>query len=222
MSKRTLLIFVIPLILCLVGTFILLKLNQNTSTKSSPIAEITGQTNFLILQVDSLESESPEILAIWTILIRVDEPTYVVFKHISPESIVNSETKDTQISLELDAEGLPNDLFSQSIQKINLDIDSYFLLDAQGISALMSKYTGQELLVEGPLDDIALTQVCSKLSQTGQKNVAQVDWNGLIPLHMRTNLSFETFATIWEKLTRSNSAPYCEIIFLPSENQTTP
>jgi hypothetical protein len=204
MSKRTLLIFVIPLILCLVGTFILLKLNQNTSTKSSPIAEITGQTNFLILQVDSLESESPEILA------------------ISPESIVNSETKDTQISLELDAEGLPNDLFSQSIQKINLDIDSYFLLDAQGISALMSKYTGQELLVEGPLDDIALTQVCSKLSQTGQKNVAQVDWNGLIPLHMRTNLSFETFATIWEKLTRSNSAPYCEIIFLPSENQTTP
>jgi hypothetical protein len=222
MSKHKLLIFVIPLILCLAGTFLLLKLNQNPSTKVTPITEIAGQTNFLLFQVDSLKSEAPELISIWAILIQVEEPTYVVFKRIAPGSIANTQTKDTQISFALEDGDLPVNFFSQSIQKLNLDIDSYFLLDTQAILALINDYTGQAVFSEGVVDDPVLTQVCSKLGQAEQNPASQIEWNNLIPLHMRTNLSFETFATIWEDLTRSKSAPHCEIINFTSENQTTP
>ena len=222
MSKRTILIFVIPLILCLAGTFLLLKLNQDPTTKVTPITEISGQTNFLLFQVDSLKSETPELISIWAILIQVDEPNYVVFKRISPELIANTQTQDTQISFALEDGNLPVNFFSQSIQKLNLEIDSYFLLDTQALLALINNYTGQDVFPEGFVDATVLTQICSKLGQAEQNPANQIEWNNLIPLHMRTNLSFETFATIWETLTRSKSAPYCEIISLPSENQTTP
>jgi len=222
MSKGKLLIFVIPLILCLAGTFLLLKLNQDPTTKVTPITEIAGQTNFLLFQVDSLKSEIPELISIWAVLIQVDEPTYVIFKRISPDSIVNTETKDTQISFTLEDGDLPGNFFAQSIQKLNLDIDSYFLLDTQAISALINDYAGQAVFSEGVVDGTVLTQVCSKLGQAEQNPASQIEWNSLIPLHMRTNLSFETFATIWEKLTRSKSAAQCDIINITSENQTTP
>jgi hypothetical protein len=222
-SKRTILIFVLPLILCLVGTFVLLKLNQNQVVNDKEAGVISGQTNFLVIQIDNLKNETPKLLSAWMILVRVDQPNYVIFKEIVTTQPIDSGDRSSLIEISLDAAGLPTQSFLTSIQQFDLDIDSYILLDADGITALTADFIDQSPDVFSGLNESIINQLCVKLNQSSKKQPADQDfWNNLIPLHLRTNLSFETFATLWEKLTRSEASPICKIIPLNSQNASIP
>jgi len=214
MSKRTLLIFIIPLILCLVGTFLLLKINQNQSAQT-PLTKISSQSNFLLLQVDSLSDDSPEIVSAWAVLVRTEQPTHLIFKQLSPAQLA----ADQQVAISLDADGLATDKFLRYAQNLKLDLDSYFLLDSQAVATLFSDLTGQ---ANPGLDEATLSNLCEKLGEIQTKSANLTLWNDLIPDHMRTNLSFESYATIWEKITRSGTAAQCKMISLQSENSPIP
>jgi hypothetical protein len=214
MSKRTILIFVIPFLLCLVGTFLLLSINQN-QRKRTPTPEISGQTNFLLLHMDSLAGDPNGITSAWAVLIRTDPPASLIFKQL-PTSWFSF---DEEISLSLTHEGLSTSQFVRYAQDLNLDLDSYFLLDTQALTTLSSEFTDQSVTA---LDATFLASFCAQLEGSKARQANLNLWNNLIPAHMRTNLTFETYATIWEKLRHSASSNICKVIDLQSELSTTP
>lgn len=224
MNKRTLLLFIIPLVICLAGTYFLLTLSR-TGGNSGSFSPINGQTNFLILTVDSLQSDQPALLSAWILFIRPEDPAFLMFKRIYPDGGDTTGNSNLTDTFKLTDDGTPTEAFLAQIARYKINQDSYFMLDSTGLAILYSGYTGNDLANDAgtpPADETVLLDLCSRVNISRQETDQKVIWNQLIPAHMRTNLSFETFATLWEKLTGVSAPPHCEIIDLSAQTQPEP
>lgn len=224
MNKSKILLFIIPLVICLAGTYFLLSLSRTSGiTRSSNT--ISGQTNFLVLTVDSLQSDKPALLSAWILFIRPEDPAFLMFKRIYPADGKTTVNSDLAAAFLLTSNGRPTDAFLAQIDRYKVNRDSYFMLDSTGLAILYSGYTGNDLGNDPnppPADETVLLDLCTRVNVDRQETDQKIIWNQLIPAHMRTDLSFETFATLWEKLTQVSAPPHCEIIDLASQTQPKP
>lgn len=204
MRKRIFLIFVIPLFFCLTITLLYLTLNQQKLLAPKD-RSIAGQTNFLVLLVNPLADGPTEILSSWAVLVHTGQYPSVIFKQIAPGQLGTQE----QSLVTLAGNNLPGENFLQFTETLDLDLNSYFLMDEKALATLISDFTGQTTAV---LNETTLTEVCAHLAQGDATPAQKTKWNNLIPAHMRTNLSFETFSTIWDTVNNPDSSLQCKVI----------
>lgn len=189
-----------------------------TST-STPGAAGT-QHNILVIRVDDLESKRPTLLSTWIFFITYSDQPYMVMKILYP----NSNSEDLIKTFSLDANGKLSPRFEAEVKKLNFPWDGYVIVDEQGTQKINEWILNQPVETtpydpQNPPDGFTvyvydsrqLTTLCQNLQGVSQRQVL-MPWRDIIPTHLRSNLTFENIILIWDYLTQSTGAPYCEVI----------
>lgn len=227
--KKTFFILLIVgfLVFAFLGFKAALRINQQspdfpTQTVTDQLAG--NQKNYLVVHVDDLASNKPQLITAWGSLIAFSTPLQVMFVPLYPnpeENLTDRLTSDFSIQ----PTGRLEDRSVSSFEnEYDLQIDGYILIDTKGI-ALFQKWADlqqDEAAIRGESgidqDEIAsekkfLNALCQTFKKDGAKSyLNKIRWTELLPQHFSTNLSFETFTLALDLLKTSGKLQSCEII----------
>jgi len=195
---------------------------QSASTQSANLVALE-QINYLVIQVDNLESDSPELVSVWLAFIYTGNQPQLILLPLLPtanSSQAATITQDFSLTSNKDVTGV----FIKNIQStFDIEFEGYFLLDNAGLTAIGQWLTGSDmgflqhsasqdssvLDVLQPSKDY-LSQVCKSIRSNGSESGSQIRWAQLIPAHFRTTVSFDNLMRLWDTISSSKKIR-CEI-----------
>ena len=200
----------------------------SSSAISAPPSDtgLIQQRNLLILHVDSLENENPQLISMWAIFFYPAESTNITFKQLYPSVNTNNEPDISfRNQFQVNDTGELNSKTIRAVNKYDIDWSGYILLDTRSLLHLTNwlqmnaipESIEQAIQNPGAIIQIAdeqqwFNQVCTQLENEDLENLKYLPWNEIIPAHMHTNLYFDDMVTIWDNLARSDYAPHCEVL----------
>lgn len=188
------------------------------------------QRNFIIIHVDNLSRQRPQLVSIWALFTVFSEPPSLAFKPLYPKLVPFKQSNPLSESFALtEYETLSPDFISE-LNKFNFDYEGYILLDQYAILALSGWITGETPQIAGEIannpeqawnlvagEQALLDLVCERLVIPAEKRGPAIRWRDLTPNHLRTNLSFETVITSWDAVITSVSPPGCRVVGISRE-----
>jgi hypothetical protein len=200
----------------------------STTAISAPPSNtgLLQQRNFLIIHIDQLDQEDPQLVSIWAVFFYPAETANITFKQLYPESSPLYE-QDTSLAdqFQINESG---DLNAKTIRALNayeIDWSGYILMDTRSMLHLTNWLQMDTLpesieqaiqnpgtLIQYADEQLWFDQVCTQLETEDLQNLRHLPWNELIPVHMHTNLYFDDMATLWDYLARSEYPPHCEVL----------
>ena len=195
---------------------------QSASTQTTNLVALE-QKNFLVIQVDNLESDSPVLVSVWLAFIYTGNQPQLILLPLLPTSNSSQAatiSQDFSLTSNKDVTGV----FIKAIQsKFDVEFEGYFLLDNAGLSAIGQWLTGSELEFlhdpaspDSSIPDVLqpskdyLSQVCKAIRNNGSEAGNQIRWAQLIPAHFRTTVSFDSLMHLWDTVSSSKKIR-CEI-----------
>jgi hypothetical protein len=206
-------------------------LSRQAPTSLAP-TEHSNQQNFLIIHVDDLTGSHPRLVSVWVGLITFfeDQP-FIHMKLLYPDPNSPYLREAIKNAFILDEQGKPSQAFTVEIQRFNIPWNGYILVDDVGASELIGALqlappsnpavpTPEFLIplsIDTPDASLALEpgwiqNLCLHLSQRNLNAPPFQKWSEVIPNHLRTDLTFDTLALTWERLTSSSRPTLCKII----------
>ena len=179
-----------------------------------------AQYNLLIISVDSLETPTPQLNSVWVLFTVSAEPSpSLVFLPVYHRDGRYPNAMSLGGVFGLTDTGKPTDAFESAVLAyLNItQLDNFVTLDQQAVSVFTSYFPGnlpspepyQVTLVD---EALLIRNLCAKLESNSSGASIKMDWNQVVPVHFRTEMSFSNFTGSWVKFTQPASAPHCEVI----------
>jgi hypothetical protein len=198
--------------------------NQNnniTTPQTNPV-----QSNYLIVLVNDLTADKPQLISLWGVFTYPSNPPRVVFLPLYPTAI--SET-NREISSAFDLSNTKK-ITGRSIGKfedaVDLSFDGYFVTDNAGLLRF-ADYANLETLeiFNAPAEasesihslEVSInsffTSVCG-FFKTGASNsfFSKIEWSQLLLDHFSTDLPFEEMMLMIDRINNSASLTTCEVL----------
>ena len=185
-------------------------------------AELTHQTNLILIHVDDLQSARPAIRSLWGLFISLQDPVNVMFAPLLP--LTSQETQARLLrSFRLNDNHSLDARFIENVRKdLKLTFSEYILIDDNGMrlaAAWMSEravipfehaLNQDESISEA--EQAFFSSACDffSASSTGGPLFA---WNKFFPDYAYTNLSFQNAIRIWATLTEPQNSTRCEVFY---------
>lgn len=220
MRKLLIVISLLAFIACLVVGFFLAQQSLESASLSSAPAALSRpaspfQQNILLIHVDQLSRDKPELVSIWGLIVYFPEPK-LIFQPIFPNPL---ESQSTPPEFSLTATKAPDPKFLRQIaRQTEMEWDNYLLYDHQALSLLVADLLeADSLTIEDPsagviaVESVYFAQLCQQFTALGESAMLEIDWRNLIPEHWRSNLAMDDALLNWQKLVLSGIPPRCEV-----------
>ncbi|MEN6434718.1 MAG: hypothetical protein ABFD58_02770 [Anaerolineaceae bacterium] len=188
----------------------------------------TGQTNLVLLRVDDLSSPTPRLISIWIAFLGPADYPGLTVMALYPNLENPAQIQPLADSFALGSDNLPVPEFWQQLAAFNFTWDGYLLADTQAISPILGWINNtQTALTAQPATDgegyrvileeetSVFKEICVTLSDTAEVSGQAPDWGSIIPLHMRTDMTFEAMMYSWGKLNTPGAVTPCYILGNP-------
>jgi hypothetical protein len=180
-----------------------------------------SQQNLLVIHIDELNKPNPKLISVWVVFFAQHDRTFVSFKALHPDPLSPNPIIPVNVLFSLDENGAPSEAFLYWVRKHHLEWSAFVLIDQEGLEQI-SRH-----LQSGALDFIIprskdqrltvwqqeaglMNRLCLQM-QENERTKNKFDWDGLIPHHMRSDLTFENAILMWNKIAPGNDPPYCEV-----------
>lgn len=176
------------------------------------------QYNMVIVQVGQLDAEKPELVSVWLISLffQEDSAPLITFAQLYAPWSSTASARLLNSTFALDANGEPAQAFWKSIQSQKIKWDAYFVVDDFSVQRTLEWLNGPGDYIN-PLHSAADTntlvgQICRSMAGIGVREGPAFDWNGLAPLHFRSNLRMEIGMGYWNRVAGASKPVTCETI----------
>ena len=176
------------------------------------------QHNILVIRVDDLGKQSPQLVSIWGLIVYFPEPK-LIFQRIYPLGMVDAA--EIQGSFSLSSRKVPSQSFLKTLdEKLSIQWDNYILIDTTATDVI-SAWAGapassqpeiladqnQFIQVEGE----AVRQVCTKFAGQSQSQRDPFNWENIIPDHLLTDIPLDFGLLSLNRLSEAGQPIQCEI-----------
>ncbi len=168
-----------------------------------------AQYSVVLIHVDTLEKEQPEMLSAWLIVIQYGNSPIVWFEPLYPGRLDREFADQLQATSGVDGRGQLSDVFVQALEQLELSSENALVLDDDGLAQWMRSYEGQRIgtppaLQQRPADVLNhegefLQGFCQNVSSEDflmrVRQLPQID-----PSHVRIALDENELADVWGRL----------------------
>ncbi len=176
------------------------------------------QHNILVIRVDDLQAQSPQLVSIWGLIIYFPEPK-LIFQRVYPLGMV--DMNQIQGSFALSSKKIPSQSFLKILnEKLNIQWDNYILIDSQASDAFSAWAGGPpvgqpEVLADSnqliKVEGEAVRQACTKFAAQSQGQSDSFDWGQIIPDHMQTDIPLDFGLLSLNRLREPGQPIQCDI-----------
>ncbi len=198
--------------------------SQTQSNQGLPVA--SSQTNYLLVHVNDLSIEKPQLVSIWGLFVLYSSPPQVMLIPLFPT--YNEATSTTlESTFRKSKEGQISSRFITEIEKsYQISTSGYIIVDNIGLSFFNKWLTGDEIQISAVTPHTSdekhivlyngqqfFTTACEQFSRTGVKHlIDQIRWADLLPSHFSTNLSFESLALAEDYFNSAGEIDQCTVL----------
>lgn len=221
MRKLLLILSIFAFLACLAAGIFVAQKSLESADEMGNTAEIRRpaspyQQNILLIHIDQLEKNQPELISVWGLILYFPEPK-IILQPIYPSSI--GQESFPFRSFKITAAKTLNLRFIQQVSlHTQMAWDNYILMDHQAYSFFTAELTSDEMLSPSDqtngviaVERIYLSQLCKQFVETEETAFQKVNWSHIIPDHWSSNLPFDEAILHWEKLTSPQSPIKCEV-----------
>ena len=178
----------------------------------SPVSEY--QSNYLIIHVDDLLAENPQLISVWGLIAYYPEPK-LIFQALYP---MPTATNDEVLRrYKLSNQKIPDPAWLRALADFNqITWDNYILLDTSAMNGLGAAAYGGGINFELPEDPGGaerpyMQAMCDSFAAQGRNFLLAYQWKDLIPDHFRSNVSLDFGLVNTDKLLSPGLPIACEI-----------
>ena len=174
------------------------------------------QHNILIVHVDNLQNPTPQLISMWGLIIYFPEPK-IILQPLYPLNREANQTLGQQFTLTVNKNIHPK-FINAVIQSTQIDWNNFILLDHNAFSTFSTTILEKNDLV-GLDPQATILQVeyqhyfhaCQTFASKGKDVFDPIDWQSMIPDHMRTNLALDDVLVNWQKLMNNEQPIRCDV-----------
>lgn len=238
MKKAQGFILIILFVACGVMGILLANKFVNADDKPSATQEVyptrtagtpgDGQTNLVLLRVNDLSAAEPKLVSIWIAFLGPADYPGLTVMMLYPNPEAPEQVQALADSFTLGVDKLPLSSFWQQLSAYKFSWDGYLLADSQSISSIAGWINNtQSPLTAAPANSregylaiqseetAVFRNICTTLENTDKGPGTQPDWGSIIPIHLRTDLTFENMMYSWGKLNPPGAITPCYILGNP-------
>lgn len=190
------------------------------------------QRSIVFIAADDLQSSEPRLVGVWLVLYRPDVPSISLLSlYPSQPSATSTQKIDLAAAFSLTKEGAPSSSFFKALQDFHFNWNGYLLIDDTGVAAIIDWMQGITVdnqtiggieALNGLIRPWENTRLASETQRdylmSACKRMAQLpadsNWTslltGLMPQHLRTDLSFDLILSDWKRLVSGPDPFSCE------------
>lgn len=184
----------------------------DTPPQVTPVSQF--QNNYLIIHVDNLTADSPQLISVWGLIAYFPEPK-LIFQALYP--LDTATNADIQSRYALSNQKVPDPVFLRTLEQVNqITWDNYILMDNLAFDALGQFVYGGGLNIESisnplPAEQAYMQTMCGTFSIQGQNFLEGFHWKEIVPDHFRSNISMDFGLANIDKLLSPGLQVRCEI-----------
>ena len=178
----------------------------------TPVSQF--QNNYLLIHVDNLTADMPQLISIWGVIAYFPEPK-LIFQALYP--LPTATNADIQASFSLSSQKVPDPKFLRAMAQINqITWDNYILVDTLTFDLVGQFVFGGSLNLESisnplPAEIPYMQAICGTFSNQGKDFLEGFRWKEIIPDHFKTNISLDYGLANLDKLLAPGLPVQCEI-----------
>jgi len=178
----------------------------------TPVSQF--QNNYLIIHVDNLTADSPQLISIWGLIAYFPEPK-LIFQALYP--LQTPTNADIQERFALSNQKVPDPNFLKTMAQINqITWDNYVLVDNLAFDQLGQFVYGGGLNQEStsdplPAEQAYLQTICNTFSAQGRDFLEGFSWKDIVPDHFRSNISMDYSLVNVDKLLAPGLVVQCDV-----------
>ena len=178
----------------------------------TPVSQF--QNNYLIIHVDDLQADDPQLVSVWGLIAYFPEPK-LIFQALYPmQTPTNAEVLKRY---KLSNQNVPDPAWLRALADFNqITWDNYFLVDNQALIQLGNFVYGGGIDLNRPDDPIGAEQpymqaMCDVFAAQGRNFLLTYTWKDIIPDHLRSNVSLDFGLVNTDRLLSPGLPVRCEI-----------
>ncbi len=198
--------------------------SQSQSNEGLPLP--SAQTNYLLIHVNDLSSDQPQLVSLWGLFVFYSNPPQVMLIPLFP-TYDDALSTTLESTFKISKERQISSRFITEIEKsYQINIAGYIAVDNIGLSLFNKWIIGDDTQVSAvtPRTDdekqIVLnnshqffTTACAQFSRSGVKHfIDQIHWTDLLPSHFLTNFSFESLALAADYFISAGEIDQCTVL----------
>lgn len=180
------------------------------------------QHNFLLLRVDQLNTLQPKLVSIWfvSLFFLEDNPTILTLAQIYPSSTASSAFLEKTFAFT--RQGEISEAFWDAIKPYGFIWESYIVIDAAGSNEILRWLAGSadfngvpEAAPDSQEERLLIAeQTCAFISDSSGRDLGEINWSKLMPVHFRSDMRLEAGLGYWDRLGHAGPVR-CEILPAP-------
>jgi hypothetical protein len=178
----------------------------------TPVSQF--QNNYLIIHVDNLQADNPQLVSVWGLIAYFPEPK-LIFQALYPmQTPTNTQVLERY---KLSSQKIPDAAWLRALADYNqITWDNYFLVDNEALNQLGNYVYGGGINLDQPTNPISAEQafmqtMCDAFAAQGRNFLIAYQWKDLIPDHFRSNVSLDFGLVNTDKLLSPGLPVRCEI-----------
>jgi hypothetical protein len=187
-----------------------------------------GQTNLVLMRVNDLSATQPELISIWIAFLGPADYPGLTVMMLYPNPDAPEQVQSLADAFSLGEDKQPVAEFWQELASYKFTWDGYLLADSQAITSITGWVNNSQVQLQAqPANNpegyriiqyeetSVFKNICSTLGNAEDAAGPVPDWGSIIPLHMRTDLTFEAMMYSWGKLNPPGNTTPCYILGNP-------
>lgn len=199
---------------------------HNQQQQNQDLQLESKQRNYLLLHITDLESENPQLVAVWGMLVFYSKSPQLVFVPLYP-SYDETTSNSLSSTYKWEKGGVVSSRFIDEINsKYDIVTAGYIAVDNAGLGLFNKWITNEEIQISAVTPNTAeekhivlfngqqfFTSACSQFLQSGAEGfLGRIRWIDLIPSHFSTNLSFDSIALASDIFKTSGVIHQCTVL----------
>lgn len=186
--------------------------------KDSTGQSTPSQVNYLIIRVDDLNKPRPALQTVWGAFISFANLTSVYFHPIYP---ARNNRADLAALFSLTDQRLPSEAFIKGLDKYELDLTGYIILDNQGeqlffnwmVPVKKNTPSGSTKQPGSLMDQRQnFNRLCQGLKQNSYSVFSSPDWKGIYPDHLIPSPNIESVMVLFDRLIYRTGQCECQVL----------
>jgi hypothetical protein len=166
------------------------------------------QSNILLVHVNRLDGDNPELISLWVIFSYQAEPPSLTFLPVYP----TGKDRDGELaaSFSITSDGKVSTTFLQRLEReFQVDWDHLVVIDDAGLDFWSQHLTGGDYTQstnDGGLlhAEINLySKFCAEVRNNGSQLLSSADWSQIVPRHLSTDLPLNAGFAELDRIQRS-------------------
>ncbi len=187
-------------------------LDTDSTGQSTP-----SQVNYLIIRVDDLNKPRPTLQTVWGAFISFANLTSVYFNPIFP---ARNNRADLAALFSLTDQRLLSEAFIKGLEKYELDLTGYIILDNQGeqlffnwmVPVKKTSLPGSQQPGSLINQRLNFNRLCQGLNSNNFSVFTPPDWKGIYPDHLIPSPNIESVMVLFDRLIYRTGQCECQVL----------